>query len=103
MPEGKTIEEVFRKNKNYKILVVADTYTTGFDEPFLTTMVIDDTLSGVRAVQTLSRLNRPVEGFNKKTSVLDFVNARDEMVEAFNPYYADAKYYRIQSDDDLDM
>lgn len=101
LPEGKTIEDVFHKNKNYRILVVADKFTVGFDEPYLTTMAVDDTLGGVRAVQTLCRLNRVCEGYEKRTAIIDFVNSYDEIVKDFEPYYNDAKYYRNESPDDL--
>ena len=102
LPEGKSIEEVFHKNKNYRILVVADKFTVGFDEPYLTTMAVDDSLSGVRAVQTLCRLNRVCEGFDKKTAIIDFVNDYDDIVKCFEPYYNDAKYYREEHPDDLE-
>lgn len=101
LPEGKTIEEVFHNNKNYRILVVADKFTVGFDEPYLTTMAVDDMLSGVRAVQTLCRLNRVCEGYDKKTAIIDFVNDYEDIVSAFEPYYNDAKYYREEHPDDL--
>lgn len=70
----------------FQILLVADKYQTGFDQPLLHTMYVDKKLSGVRAVQTLSRLNRTVNG-KEDTFVLDFVNDRQEIVDAFQPYY----------------
>ena len=75
---------------DYQILLVADKYQTGFDQPLLHTMYVDKPLSGVRAVQTLSRLNRTHPG-KEDTFVLDFVNDRDTIVNAFQPYYQLAK------------
>ncbi len=73
-------------HNNFNVLVVAEKYQTGFDEPLLHTMIVDKKLKGVKAVQTLSRLNRVCEGKND-TFVLDFVNTKDEMLEAFQPFY----------------
>ncbi len=71
---------------DYQVLLVAEKYQTGFDEPLLHTMFVDKKLSGVKAVQTLSRLNRTC--FAKEdTFVLDFVNSAEEIREAFAPYY----------------
>lgn len=70
----------------FKVLLVADKYQTGFDEPLLHTMYVDKRLAGVQAVQTLSRLNRKTEG-KDDTFVLDFVNEPEEIYEAFKPYY----------------
>lgn len=71
----------------YKVLLVANKYQTGFDQPKLCAMYILKKLRGVNAVQTLSRLNRICPPFDKKTFVLDFVNTYDEIVSAFRPYY----------------
>ncbi len=71
---------------DYKILIVADKYQTGFDQPLLHTMYVDKKLSGVKAVQTLSRLNRTCPG-KEDTFVLDFVNDREEILASFQPYY----------------
>ena len=68
------------------ILVVAEKYQTGFDEPLLHTMIVDKKLRDVKAVQTLSRLNRIYPG-KTDTFVLDFVNTDDEIRKAFQPYY----------------
>ena len=68
------------------ILVVAEKYQTGFDEPLLHTMVVDKKLRDVKAVQTLSRLNRIYPG-KEDTFILDFVNTDEEIKEAFQPYY----------------
>lgn len=70
----------------YQILLVADKYQTGFDQPLLHTMYVDKKLSGVKAVQTLSRLNRTTSG-KEDTFVLDFVNDREVILDSFQPYY----------------
>jgi type I restriction enzyme, R subunit len=74
------------EKEEYKILIVADKYQTGFDQPLLHTMYVDKKLSGVKAVQTLSRLNRTCTG-KDDTFVLDFVNDRDTIFSSFQPYY----------------
>ena len=71
---------------NIKVLIVADKYQTGFDEPLLHTMYVDKKLSGIKAVQTLSRLNRKIPG-KEDTFILDFVNDTDTILESFQPYY----------------
>lgn len=71
---------------DYQVLIVADKYQTGFDQPLLHTLYVDKKLSGVRAVQTLSRLNRTHPG-KEDTFVLDFVNNAEEMQAAFQPFY----------------
>ncbi len=71
---------------DYQVLVVAEKYQTGFDQPLLHTMYVDKKLSGVKAVQTLSRLNRTHPG-KTDAFVLDFANSADEIQEAFAPYY----------------
>src|SRR5690625_964196 len=74
----------------YRILVVANKYLTGFDQPKLTAMYIDKKLQGVRAVQTLSRLNRSADKLGKKTEdlfVLDFYNSIDDIKVAFDEFY----------------
>lgn len=70
----------------YQILLVAEKYQTGFDQPLLHTMYVDKRLSGVQAVQTLSRLDRTAPG-KEDTFVLDFVNDPNEIYESFKPYY----------------
>nr|AFM92598.1 type III restriction protein res subunit [Acaryochloris sp. HICR111A] len=70
----------------YQLLIVADKYQTGFDQPLLHTMYVDKKLSGVKAVQTLSRLNRTCPG-KEETFVLDFANEEQEIIDAFQPYY----------------
>jgi type I restriction enzyme R subunit len=81
----KELPTVFDKDE-YKILIVADKYQTGFDQPLLQTMYVDKKLSGVKAVQTLSRLNRTYPG-KEDTFVLDFVNDRETIFQSFQPYY----------------
>ena len=81
----KELPEVFDKD-DYKILIVADKYQTGFDQPLLHTMYVDKKLSGVKAVQTLSRLNRICPG-KEDTFVLDFANERETILDSFQPYY----------------
>jgi type I restriction enzyme R subunit len=70
----------------YHLLIVAEKYQTGFDQPLLHTMFVDKRLAGIQAVQTLSRLNRTCTG-KEDTFVLDFANKREEILEAFQPYY----------------
>ena len=72
---------------DYKVLLVANKYQTGFDQPKLCAMYILKKLKGVNAVQTLSRLNRICPPFDKKTFVLDFVNDYEDMENAFAQYY----------------
>ena len=72
----------------YRILVVAEKYQTGFDQPLLTTMYVNKTLTGIAAVQTLSRLNRTMDRkAQPDLAVLDFVNEADDIKEAFRPYF----------------
>lgn len=75
----------FDKEEN-RVLIVANKYQTGFDQPKLHTMYVDKKLSGVKAVQTLSRLNRICPG-KDDTLVLDFVNDPQDILEAFRPFY----------------
>lgn len=88
--DGETIKEkalpaAFHTD-DYGVLVVAEKYQTGFDEPLLHTMFVDKKLSGVKAVQTLSRLNRTARG-KLDTFVLDFVNSADDIKSSFEPFY----------------
>lgn len=73
----------------YQVLLVAEKYQTGFDQPLLHTMYVDKRLSGIQAVQTLSRLNR-THPLKEDTFVLDFVNDRTEIQEAFKQFYEGA-------------
>ena len=80
-----SIPEAF-KMPQYRILIVANKFQTGFDEPLLHTMFVDKQLGGANAVQTLSRLNRKKRG-KETTMVLDFVNDPEEVRQAFQEYY----------------
>ena len=71
---------------DYQVLVVAEKYQTGFDQPLLHTMYVDKKLAGVKAVQTLSRLNRMHAG-KTDTFVLDFANKAEEIQDAFEPFF----------------
>lgn len=87
--DGSRISEEQTKaefHDNFNVLIVAEKYQTGFDEPLLHTMIVDKKLRGVKCVQTLSRLNRICAGKND-TFVLDFVNTADDIREAFQPFY----------------
>ncbi|MBA6152400.1 type I restriction endonuclease subunit R [Gelidibacter maritimus] len=75
----------------YRILVVANKYLTGFDQPKLCAMYVDKKLQGVLAVQALSRLNRAASSLGKKTEdvfVLDFFNSTDDIKKSFDPFYS---------------
>lgn len=76
--------------QEYQVLLVAEKYQTGFDQPLLHTMYVDKRLAGIQAVQTLSRLNR-THPLKEDTFVLDFVNDREEIREAFKIYYEGAQ------------
>jgi len=80
-----SIPDEFKKSE-YRFLIVANKYQTGFDQPLLHTMYVDKKLGGVNAVQTLSRLNRTTSG-KTDTFVLDFANTSDEIKKSFEPYY----------------
>jgi type I restriction enzyme R subunit len=77
-------------SSEYQVLLVAEKYQTGFDQPLLHTMYVDKRLSGIQAVQTLSRLNR-THPLKEDTFVLDFVNDREEIQESFKQYYEGAE------------
>lgn len=79
------LPEAFERD-DYRVLLVAEKYQTGFDQPLLQTMYVVKRLAGVQAVQTLSRLNRTVPG-KSRTFVLDFANDEDDIYQAFKPYY----------------
>ena len=81
----KELPERFASDE-YQVLLVAEKYQTGFDQPLLHTMYVDKRLSGIQAVQTLSRLNRTCRG-KEETFVLDFVNEREEILDSFQDYY----------------
>lgn len=81
----KQTAKTFKRDEN-RLLIVAYKFLTGFDQPLLHTMYVDQKLGGVHAVQTLSRLNR-VHPEKEETTVLDFANDADEIQKAFEPYY----------------
>ena len=87
--KGRDIRKAF-KGDEFQILLVANKFQTGFDQPLLCAMYVDKKLAGIQAVQTLSRLNRSHPG-KDTTYVLDFVNDPTEVLEAFKTYYATAK------------
>jgi type I restriction enzyme R subunit len=88
--QGRLIREKELPDKfateEYQLLLVAEKYQTGFDQPLLHTMYVDKRLDGIQAVQTLSRLNRTCPG-KEDTFVLDFVNDATDIQTAFKPYY----------------
>lgn len=79
------LPEAFERD-DYRVLLVAEKYQTGFDQPLLQTMYVVKRLAGVQAVQTLSRLNRIAPG-KARTFVLDFANEENDIFQAFKPYY----------------
>ncbi|NTV67559.1 MAG: type I restriction endonuclease subunit R [Chlorobaculum sp.] len=81
----KELPDTFAKPE-YRVLLVAEKYQTGFDQPLLHTMYVDKRLAGIQAVQTLSRLNR-THPLKEDTFILDFVNDPEEIMEAFRQYY----------------
>ncbi len=90
--KGMDIPEAFGSDE-YQVLIVAEKYQTGFDQPLLCGMYVDKKLDGVAAVQTLSRLNRTYRGpFGEKTStyIIDFVNDAEQIKESFLPYFETA-------------
>ncbi len=84
LPEAQTAEKF--GTSEYQVLIVAEKFQTGFDQPLLHTMYVDKVLTGLNAVQTLSRLNR-IHPAKTDTFVLDFRNDADDIVKAFEPYY----------------
>lgn len=88
MNKGIADKEIPRKfdTDDYQLLIAADKFQTGFDQPLLHTMYVDKRLAGIQAVQTLSRLNRTHSG-KEDTFVLDFYNDREEILRAFQDYY----------------
>lgn len=90
-----SIREAFERDP-YKILIVANKFQTGFDEPLLHTMYIDKKLNGVKAVQTLSRVNR-IYPHKHDTLILDFANDVETIRKSFEPYY-DETYLSEETD-----
>jgi hypothetical protein len=83
--KGRDLRDAFATDE-HRVMLVANKFQTGFDQPLLVGMYVDKRLSGVAAVQTLSRLNRVAAG-KGQTFVLDFANTAEDIVEAFEPYY----------------
>jgi type I restriction enzyme R subunit len=89
--KGRDLRAAFATN-DFRVMIVANKFQTGFDQPLLVSMYVDKRLDGVTAVQTLSRLNRVYPKAGKDTTyVLDFVNNPADILEAFKPYYRDAR------------
>ncbi|OKJ45126.1 type I restriction endonuclease subunit R [Streptomyces sp. CB01580] len=89
--DDKAVAAGGRGQQEYKILVVAEKYQTGFDQPLLTTMYVNKTLTGIAAVQTLSRLNRTADRKSQADlAVLDFTNDAQDIQDAFRPYFEEA-------------
>src|SRR5690625_4387625 len=90
---GSDLAREFRRPE-YRLMIVADKFQTGFDQPLLCAMYVDKRLPDVHAVQTLSRLNRTYRAssgeMKDRTFVLDFVNDPDDILEAFLTYYLEA-------------
>ena len=95
--KGRDIREAF-KGPDYHILLVANKFQTGFDQPSLCGMYVDRRLAGIQAVQTLSRLNRAHPG-KDETFVLDFVNSAEEVLAAFKTYYRTAELASVTDPD----
>ena len=87
--KGRSLEGAFGGDE-FQVMIVANKFQTGFDQPLLVGMYVDKKLSGITAVQTLSRLNRVIPG-KENTYILDFVNDPDEILKAFQDYYEDAE------------
>jgi type I restriction enzyme R subunit len=86
IPDSQTADRF--SEPEYQVMIVAEKFQTGFDQPLLHTMYVDKTLLGLAAVQTLSRLNR-IHPLKSDTFVLDFRNETEDIVEAFEPYYGE--------------
>ncbi|NNC15010.1 type I restriction endonuclease subunit R [Corallococcus exiguus] len=87
--KGRDIREAFKEGE-YQVLLVANKFQTGFDQPLLCGMYVDKRLAGIQAVQTLSRLNRAHPG-KDTTYIVDFVNDAADILEAFKTYYTTAE------------
>ncbi|OBK55229.1 type I restriction endonuclease subunit R [Mycolicibacterium fortuitum] len=104
-PGVRDLRTSFRGDE-YKVMIVANKFQTGFDQPLLCAMYVDKLLSGVAAVQTLSRLNRTyrtpsgVQKTAAMTQIVDFVNEPEEIRKAFEPYYTDA-FLETETDPNL--
>ncbi|KHK95921.1 restriction endonuclease subunit R [Microbacterium mangrovi] len=87
--KGRALEAAFAGDE-FQVMIVANKFQTGFDQPLLVGMYVDKKLSGITAVQTLSRLNRVIPG-KENTYIIDFVNDPAEILAAFQTYYEDAE------------
>ncbi|TQJ33050.1 type I restriction endonuclease subunit R [Arthrobacter sp. SLBN-122] len=94
---GREIPKAFNTDE-YQIMLVANKFQTGFDQPLLVAMYVDKKLSGITAVQTLSRLNRVTAG-KDQTFVIDFVNDPDEILAAFQQYHKEAEMSGVTDPD----
>lgn len=92
--KGRDMRKAFA-TQEYQVMIVANKFQTGFDQPKLVAMYLDKKISGVEAVQTLSRLNRTYPG-KDKTFVLDFANKAEEILAAFRTFYRDAQVTDVQ-------
>ena len=92
--KGRDMRKAFA-TQEYQVMIVANKFQTGFDQPKLVAMYLDKKISGVEAVQTLSRLNRTYPG-KDKTFVLDFANKAEEILAAFRTFYRDAQVADVQ-------
>lgn len=95
-----SLRDEFNKS-DWQVLLVANKYQTGFDQPRLVAMYIDKKLKGVAAVQTLSRLNRICPPYNKRTFVLDFKNNSEDILKAFSPFYEETELFDTISPSDI--
>lgn len=99
--KGREMRKAFDTD-DYQIMLVANKFQTGFDQPKLCAMYVDKALGGVECVQTLSRLNRTYPGKKEcGTFVLDFVNAPEEILAAFQPYYQTAELADVSDPDKI--
>ncbi|WP_026544121.1 type I restriction endonuclease [Arthrobacter sp. 35/47] len=95
--KGRELPQAFATDE-FQIMLVANKFQTGFDQPLLVAMYVDKKLSGISAVQTLSRLNRVTEG-KDQTYVLDFVNEPEEILAAFKQYHTEAELSGVTDPD----
>jgi type I restriction enzyme R subunit len=95
-----TLRDEFDKGI-YQVLLVANKYQTGFDQPKLVAMYVDKKLRGVSAVQTLSRLNRICRPYDKRTFILDFKNKAEDIMKAFAPFFEETELFDTISASDI--
>ncbi|MCB9361891.1 type I restriction endonuclease subunit R [Candidatus Woesearchaeota archaeon] len=96
LPSKKSIRKAFNED-DYKVLIVANKFQTGFDQPLLHTMYVDKVLNGVTAVQTLSRVNRIHPPHKNDTLIIDFANKTEVIQKSFKPYY-EASFLKERTD-----